>query len=161
MHVLTAAHCTSRGVLPDTWNVTKVRLGENDLGSLDDCRESWEEPPKCGIEIEISKIIIHDQYTAQQGSPNDIAILKLKQSVEYSEYILPVCLPLNNRVRNDVGTGIIIGFGKTESSSASEKLLKAEISIQDHRGCVSQYSDQGKQIQNIQICASSPKSDSW
>ena len=161
MHVLTAAHCISRGIIPDTWDVSKVRLGENDLSTLEECSSSREEPPKCGIEIDILKIIIHERYTAQQGSPNDIAVLKLKQNVQYSEYILPVCLPFNSKVRSDIGTGTIIGFGKTENSSGSDKLIKAEIKIQDHRGCVSQYSGQKRQIQSTHICASSPRSDSW
>lgn len=161
MHVVTAAHCTSRGILPDTWEVSKVRLGENDLSTIEDCRSLREEPPKCGIEVDIAKIIIHGKYTAQQGSPHDIAVLKLKQAVQYTEYILPVCLPFNGNVRSDIGSGIIIGFGKTEKSLASEKLIKADIDIQDHRRCVSQYLEQGKQIQSTQICASSPKSDSW
>lgn len=161
MHVLTAAHCTSRGVLPDKWHVAKVRFGENDLSTLEECSLSREEPPKCGIEIDIVKIIMHEHYTAQQGSANDIALIKLMEIVQYTEYILPICLPLNNKVRSDIGNGTIVGFGKTEHSSSSDKLIKADINIQDHRVCVSQYSGQGRQIQSTHICASSPKSDSW
>ncbi|XP_070507429.1 melanization protease 1-like [Chironomus tepperi] len=159
-HVLTAAHCTDRRLLPSFWNLISVRLGENDINSIENCKTSNDKPPKCGIEVLISNIIIHDLYAAKQGSPNDIAIIKLKDSVKYSDYIMPICLPIKKNISTNSGTGTVIGFGMTENGSSSDTLLKTEISIQNFSDCKKKYRSQRMQIQGSQICATGENSDS-
>jgi len=159
-HVLTAAHCTDRRLLPATWNLTKVRLGETDINSIEDCK-SKEEPPKCGIEKLISKIISHDLYSAKQGSPNDIAVIKLKHKVQYTDFIMPICLPLKKHLPTDSGSGTIIGFGQTEDGSPSDILMKTDIQIQNFTECRNRYRALRTVIQRSQICAVGEKSDSW
>ena len=160
-HVLTAAHCTSRRLLPSSWNLTRVRLGENDINSIEDCKTSHEKPPNCGIEIFISKIITHELYTAKQGSPNDISIIKLKDKVQYTDYIMPICLPIKKNIRTDSGIGTIVGFGRTEDGSSSDTLLGTEIEIQKFSECKKKYRAQRTEIQGSQFCAIGNKSDSW
>ena len=160
-HVLTAAHCTDRRLLPDNWNLTKVRLGEHDINSIEDCHLSKEGPPKCGIEKLISKIMNHDLYSAKHGSPNDIAVIKLKDKVQYTDYIMPICLPLKKHLPTDSGSGTIIGFGKTENGSLSDILMKTEIHIQNFTECRNRYRELRTLIKSSQICAVGEKSDSW
>lgn len=160
-HVLTAAHCTDKRILPPTWNLTRVRLGDYDINSIEDCKTSNKGPPLCGIDISISKITTHELYTAKPGGSNDIALIKLKDKVQYTEFIMPICLPIKKNFRTDSGTGTIIGFGKTEDGSFSDVLLKTEIEIQNFSECKKKYRTQRTQIQGNQICASGNKSDSW
>ncbi|KAL7026039.1 hypothetical protein ACKWTF_013758 [Chironomus riparius] len=159
-HVLTAAHCTSRRHLPSTWNLTRVRLGEIDINSIADCKKSNDKPPNCGIEIFISKIFTHELYSAKPGSPNDISIIKLKDKVQYTDYIMPICLPIKKNIRTDSGIGTIVGFGKTEDGLSSDTLLKTEIGIQNFSECKRKYRSQRTEIQGSQICATGEKSDS-
>jgi secreted trypsin-like serine protease len=160
-HVLTAAHCTDKRHLPANWNLTKVRLGENDINTIEDCKSSNEGPPKCGIEILISKIINHELYSMKQGSPNDIAILKLKDKVQYTDYIMPICLSEKKIIQNKSGSGTIIGFGKTENVSYSDTLMKTEIQIRNFTECKSMYRARGVILKNSQMCAVGDESDSW
>lgn len=163
-HVLTAAHCLSKTSIPLTWNVTRVRLGEKDLSSEADCEEinnvyTCSLPP---FEVDIEKMIIHDLYDGQHGNPNDIALLKLARQIEFTDFVRPICLPLNDRdVRTDFGTAVIAGFGKTEVSDASDRLMKAEVNIESFSSCKRRYATQGKTLYDSHVCAAGQNSDSW
>lgn len=41
----------------------------------------------------LDKIYIHPRYNWKENLDRDIALLKLKRPIEFSEYIHPVCLP--------------------------------------------------------------------
>ena len=162
-HVITAAHCTSTNIIPSNWNLSSVRLGETDLTSESDCEWSFK-TPYCSykpIDIDIEKIFAHELYNSQQGSPNDIAVIKLKEKVQYNLFVKPICLPIDKTINTDYGSGIIIGFGKTESRNLSDVLLKTEIDIVDHDTCMTRYAAHNKEIENNQICAVGHSSDSW
>lgn len=162
-HVITAAHCVSKDIIPPTWNVSKVRLGEKDLSLEADCEEInnvyYCARPVIGIDIE--KVFIHELYNPVNTSPNDVAILKLSQAVEFNEFVRPICLPQNNEVNVDYGSSIIAGFGKTESGDYSEKLIKAEVNIVNHSECAEKYGSNGMKIHESQICALGTNTDSW
>ena len=163
MHVLTAAHCTSPHILPATWNLTKVRLGETDLTLETDCEWSFKNP-YCSykpVDIDIERIIPHELYTAQQGSSNDIAILKLKENVQFNAFVRPICLPVDKNINTDYGSGMIVGFGKTEAKNSSDVLLKSEIDIVDHDNCMRRYAPFKRFVDDSQICAVGHSSDSW
>jgi hypothetical protein len=73
-------------------------LGEWDTSTEIDCDTSFvdeeicNDPPK---DIKIEQKITHPCYDSESVSqPNDIALLRLAESVEYSESIRPICLPL-------------------------------------------------------------------
>jgi len=76
--VLTVAHCFRGRNQP-----TFARLGDQNLKDPNDA------DPK---DYEIEKVIKHPQYSSHTKH-NDIALLKLKQDVEFVfEYIRPACL---------------------------------------------------------------------
>lgn len=41
----------------------------------------------------LDKIYIHPRYNWKENLDRDIALLKLKRPIEFSDYIHPVCLP--------------------------------------------------------------------
>lgn len=65
----------------------------------------------------VSHITPHPDFRAH-GFYNDVAVLKLAEDVEYTEYILPVCLPSEEYRRRPLDhlvghTPSVIGWGST------------------------------------------------
>jgi hypothetical protein len=98
---------------------------------------------------------------SQDTNQFDIAIIKLAKTIEFNEFIKPICLPFDTNISTNFGTAIVTGFGRTENQDMSEKLLKTEIDIMNHAECVRKYRIQGRSIHNVQICASRYGQDSW
>ena len=101
-HVLTAAHCV-------TDNLQGVILGEHDLTTTHDCLDpeegceadgaECEAAQRCApphLEAEVEKTVIHPRYMTMLGFAEfDVAIIKLRNRVQFSPYIQPICLPSN------------------------------------------------------------------
>lgn len=143
--------------------LTKVLLGEFDFSQSIDCdkvNDYCSDPPR---EIDIAKIILHEDYRPRiQGSPYDIAIIKMTEFVEFSNFIKPICLPMFDEVNVGYGSGFVVaGFGRTEGKKFSEIMLKAEVDIVERNECVRNYRPQGRLIHSTQICAAKGNSDSW
>ncbi|XP_054003945.1 venom protease-like [Hylaeus anthracinus] len=83
-HVMTAAHCIL-GNEP-----VMVRMGVVEL----------EKDGNRPIDVEVEERIVHPDYDVKQ-TLNDIAILKLKDEVTFTDYLHPVCLPLDNPLNSD------------------------------------------------------------
>lgn len=119
--VVTAAHCEI------TTGSYKVVLGEHILSK------------KSGNEktVEIAKVITHPQYDYQTNR-YDLAVIKLKECVEYGDYIQPICLP--DKIKDNSLTGkelIASGWGSTQSGSqhGSDKLLEVNVKVISNRAC--------------------------
>lgn len=84
-------------------------------------------------------------------------------SIDYTEFIKPVCLPIANEdnVNSDYGTVTVAGFGRTEISGYSTRQLRAEVDIVERDACSAQYRSQGRQIYDSQLCATRVNTDSW
>lgn len=70
----------------------------------------------------VSHITPHPDFRAH-GFYNDVAVLKLAEDVEYTEYILPVCLPSEEYRRRPLDhlvghTPSVIGWGSTHYGKA-------------------------------------------
>lgn len=123
-HILTAAHCIQQ--IPEGTHIAKIRLGEYDIISEQDCIDD----KKCAdkpIEIEIDNFIIHKDFIGEEIH-NDIAIIKLAKKVIFTEYISPVCIPIadNLRIKADIGMIFtIIGWGITEIGQPGIQYKKA------------------------------------
>jgi hypothetical protein len=144
--------------------VSKVRVGEFDLETESDCEEInsvyyCSFPP---TDIEIERTFVHDQYSYYQpGNPHDVAIIKLKRTIEFNEFVKPICLPLNREINTAYGTPTVAGFGRTEDSDLSTRLKKAEVDIVENRVCAVQYQGQSRTIHSSQICAARTDTDAW
>lgn len=87
-------------------------MGEYDRSTTIDCQNK-----NCtrSIDIPIQKIIPHPYYNG--GSLHDIALLRLKRSITFSDSIRPICLPpIEFRNKNyDNFPLTVVGWGETES----------------------------------------------
>ncbi|XP_068973416.1 venom serine protease Bi-VSP-like [Bombus flavifrons] len=98
-HVLTAAHCANMNGL------YVVRIG--DLNLLRDDDGAYP------VQIEIESKIIHPDYISNIHNHN-IAILRLVEEVPFSKYIHPICLPIEESLRNNDFVGynsLVAGWG--------------------------------------------------
>ncbi|XP_031354809.1 serine protease 7-like isoform X2 [Photinus pyralis] len=86
-YILTAAQCLNN-------NLTGVRLGDYNVTSDKDCiidriGTECSDPVQ---DFEIEETNMHPGYNPATAA-NDIALLRLKNDVMYSDYIRPICLP--------------------------------------------------------------------
>jgi spatzle-processing enzyme len=87
-----AAHCTHQAVLSSKkWKLNGVRLGEWDLGQDLDCETSFNGQNKCApapLDLEIAENRVHEGYIPfDVNQKNDIAIIKLRSSVEFNDFV--------------------------------------------------------------------------
>ncbi|XP_077647017.1 uncharacterized protein LOC110478744 [Lonchura striata] len=108
--ILTAAHCINQT------KEIKVVVGEVD-------REKKEQSESMHT---VDKIIVHSKFDAETYD-NDIALLKLKEPVRFSEYVIPACLPkadFANEVLMKQKSGRVSGFGREYDGGPLPKKLK-------------------------------------
>lgn len=78
--------------------LTKVRLGEWDLTTDEDCDHSFLNEVVCAdphVDVNIEKSIPHNDYNPKEKT-NDIALLRLEKKVVFNDFIKPICLPLES-----------------------------------------------------------------
>lgn len=157
-----AAHCVHpRILIPRRWNLTGVRLGEQNLQTNPDCGEGTRDDFICAppyIDAGVEQQIVHDDFN--QNVHNDIALLKLDQEIQYNQFIRPICLPMSQSFDTDNLNFIVTGFGKTESGLESQIKLKTDVGGIKNSNCQESY--RKREIINSQICAGGEEGkDSW
>ncbi|XP_066595020.1 ovochymase-like [Prorops nasuta] len=154
-YVLTAAHCVKGKDLPKNWRLTAVRLGEYNTDTTRDCIQEAQGTQFCAddpVTVGVEEQIAHEEYKPlSRDQKYDIALLRLTQSVRFTTYIQPICLPANATVPDT--KLFVAGWGKTEISSVSNVKLKLSIPIADGQSCRNTYSSAGVNLGFGQICA--------
>ncbi|EDW97233.2 melanization protease 1 [Drosophila yakuba] len=94
-HVLTAAHCVEYPFVEYPFALKSVRLGEHDTSTNPDLTvvNGISRYTHRYLEIEVDKIIAHEQFNHGKKMINDIALLRLQVPVRYTEAIQPICIP--------------------------------------------------------------------
>lgn len=91
-----------------------VRLGEWDQRTERDCEEDNCSDPV--VDVPVVERIPHQNYQVNsKAQENDIALLRLGRSVQFTDWIKPICLPFapSNRNRNFENFPLIVaGWGK-------------------------------------------------
>ncbi|KFO73924.1 Coagulation factor X, partial [Cuculus canorus] len=120
--ILTAAHCMNQS------KEIKVVVGEVD-------REKKEHSETMHT---VDRILVHSKYIAETYD-NDIALIKLKEPIKFSEYIIAACLPeadFANEVLMNQRSGTVSGFGREfEGGRLSKKLKVLEVPYVDRNTC--------------------------
>uniref|UniRef100_A0A8C3JT36 coagulation factor Xa n=1 Tax=Calidris pygmaea TaxID=425635 RepID=A0A8C3JT36_9CHAR len=120
--ILTAAHCINQS------KEIKVVVGEVD-------REKKEQSETMHT---VDKILVHSKYIAETYD-NDIALIKLKEPITFSEYVVAACLPeadFANEVLMNQRSGMVSGFGREfEGGRLSKKLKVLEVPYVDRNTC--------------------------
>uniref|UniRef100_A0A6P7G9F4 Phenoloxidase-activating factor 1-like n=1 Tax=Diabrotica virgifera virgifera TaxID=50390 RepID=A0A6P7G9F4_DIAVI len=138
-YVLTAAHCVTGSIEDVYGKLTYVKLGVHNSTTLISCdihRDCNEKTVIRGIE----SFSFHKNYDkTKAATPNDIAVIRLNQTVEYSTYIRPICLaePYEESKINDRLT--TVGWGKTENGECSQVKLKVDVPLRTNQYCTEQY----------------------
>lgn len=128
-----------------------VLLGEFVLGS-----DSDDAQPK---QFDVIDTIRHPDF----NSPfkyNDIALIKFNESIEFSQYIRPICLPDSNTI--DINRALASGWGKINYTAETADILqKVVLEIftneecnQKYRPHINRYISKGI-LNETQICAGS------
>nr|ACJ22638.1 S1 type peptidase [Sepia latimanus] len=116
-HVLTAAHCL---------NFSEKVLVK--VGSL-----NFKEMP---TEIEVKSYELHPSYEISGENGNDVAVLKLTNSIHFTDCIKPIYLAADNDTKYE--TCFIAGWGKVygESNVASDYLQRAQVNLMAEEICL-------------------------
>ncbi|XP_010138303.1 PREDICTED: coagulation factor X, partial [Buceros rhinoceros silvestris] len=120
--ILTAAHCMNQSK-----EITVV------VGEVD--REKKEQSETMHT---VDRILVHAKYIAETYD-NDIALIKLKEPITFSEYVIAACLPeadFANEVLMNQKSGRVSGFGREfEGGRLSKKLKVLEVPYVDRITC--------------------------
>ncbi|KAG8235507.1 hypothetical protein J437_LFUL015741 [Ladona fulva] len=165
--VLTAAHCLCSGPIRLPITQIKVTVGEYDLTTKESSAKKQE--------VAVEEAILHPAYECP-GYTHDIALLKLKAPIVWSDNAWPACLPeptglgkvgltsedrsasSNPRANSNQGRGeryiqweaTAAGWGWLHESSSkggrADKLQKVQVVIVDNEQCLDWYHSQGKKI---------------
>ncbi|XP_019559533.3 CLIP domain-containing serine protease B15 [Aedes albopictus] len=151
-HVLTAAHCIEG--LPRNWRMQKVRLGE---WNSEYCSNS-ENESTCKQELNVRRTTIHDQYNRLSKShSHDIALLQLEKEVTISQYVKPICLPLDSSLqlmsmKEEDKQYTVVGWGETELGNKSPNLLEVTVTGRHISMCNEVFRKHGIALSETQLC---------
>lgn len=135
--ILTAAHCVHNRA-PSSF---MVRIGEFHLYR----------PDVQSRDYVIEKVVVHGDYSgivkSQSINNADIALLKTRNDIRFSEYAWPVCVPSSD-ISFTGQEAIVVGWGKKgeKSDTYSDILQKAKLSIVDNNVCQNWYRTAGRTI---------------
>ncbi|XP_050544251.1 transmembrane protease serine 9-like [Daktulosphaira vitifoliae] len=146
-YVVTAAQCVVGGIGQKKLSV--VRLGELDLNS--DISDG-----ASPIDVPVEKVLIHEEYNSRTHA-NDIAVLKLKNSISFNSLIQPICLPISSDLRTKKFVKSILkiaGWGTTSyRGSQNTRLMEAPVSVFDNVECQDVYANKSIVIDERNVCA--------
>lgn len=124
-HVLTAAHC----IYVYTKNEITVRLGEYRFSTKEDTRSR---------DFRVIDFKQHEEFD-ETTYENDVAILKLHQTVLFNSYIWPVCMPPTGDTF-DGYDGIVTGWGtQSFGGPASDVLMEVSMPIWKNDNCQERF----------------------
>jgi Trypsin len=112
-----AAHCIES--ISSDWKLASVRLGEWDIETDKDCDINSIGNNNCSaapISNRVVKKIVHPDYRSRASNKHDdIALLRLAKVVEFTEFVAPLCLPLDpllwNKTYDDTNKFTASGWG--------------------------------------------------
>ncbi|XP_058064894.1 CLIP domain-containing serine protease HP8-like, partial [Anopheles bellator] len=147
-YVLTAAHCVKDD------DIVSVRLGEYDLDNATDCDKRGEECAMPVQDIPIERIIKHDDYS-NRYKRNDIALIRLSRKASLNDNVIPICLPIESRVRTIQTNYVVAGWGTTHDSVSSAKLQYAILTLMPNDKCLARLrlEDRYVRVEESQLCA--------
>lgn len=82
-----------------------------------------------------AELYLHPEYNGHTVD-NDIALIRLKESIKFNDHVRPACLPKTDR-RLPVGTRCtVIGWGKQNDTGKGQINTKHIIDINEYHGCI-------------------------
>ncbi|XP_047994678.1 CLIP domain-containing serine protease 14D-like [Leguminivora glycinivorella] len=136
-YVLTAAHCLFS---LERWKPISVRVGEYDVDTATDCVGDTCESDVQDIEIE--EAIPHPDKYLQYPIRNDIGLIRLNDTVQFSKNAGAICLPVTRylRTRDTAKLDAIVSHWRySEEGYAFSKMLFVDVNINSPQHCKQQY----------------------
>jgi len=139
-HILTAAHCVDEGQKAKN---LFIRIGAHNKN----------EPE---IEARVSKIDVPSTWDMDEdfgwnvSDGPDAAILTLKQPIEFSWKMRPICLPSDPSVTYESEVVQATGWGRIENNGSPTNLMEVDVKIIDIQTCMNSF---GSVVDSIHICA--------
>lgn len=150
--VLTAAHCVIS--IPRAWSIHRVRFNEWDTTKKANCTTK-NDVEICRAEYEIEETFSHPLYQVNDPSMrHDIALLKTKTVVEINDYVIPVCLPFSDSIRElkiDQEEFFVTGWGLTDQGTPGIQ-RHVMLTGQTKAECDKAFKLQGIQLSEDQLC---------
>jgi len=142
--VLTAAHCIT-DLDPEMY---LVRLGAYNLSDTSE---------RGRVSMELSELHVHPKYTRNwNNSWYDIALMKLKEPIEFTDHISPICLPAVQDELPLAGTNTyIIGWGNTKVPPAyapSDTLKQVTVPLVSQAVCKAKNPSDYEFNEKVEIC---------
>lgn len=155
--VFKLSHCIL--ILTQTRSVV-VRLGEHDTSTNPDCDYDDPEDPECADPVQdspVNSFLAHPDFD-RANVLNDIGIVRLEVAANFKQrHIKPICLPFTAELQKLPEDFIVIGWGRTESSSRSTILQKAKVPHYETEKCKKKFNELGTKkkvvIESGQFCA--------
>lgn len=162
-YVVTAAHCItdvsemscdSKPGHSGMMALNSVLLGEHNEKTEIDCESKGETCAPKPQYFKIVKAAYHGLYN-QPTSRHDIAVLKLDKPAINSDFVFPICLPLQS-VRPKIGAWLeVAGWGMTNMTTleVSDTLQRLSIPLVENSECSETFKKDDIEIADTQICA--------
>lgn len=133
--VMTAGHCVEG-------NTNSPKSFRVKLGVFDQRKDN----EKGEVVMEIEKIFLHPKFENVHGVPvYDVALLKLKSPVSFTDHIQPVCLPKSDAgLINSKHSATITGWGTKEQGGllTPSNLRQVVVPMVNQTVCDDAYGDQ-------------------
>jgi secreted trypsin-like serine protease len=127
-------------------------LGRHDISDDAADREAnW-------INRTMSAVFVHDGYNkdaTEFKSTDDIAIFRMAESVAYTKYIQPICLPLASASTAE-RSGDVVGYGRGDVYDVENTPKKAKLRSINTCQCLNKGGDYSKIVSEKSFCANHP-----
>ncbi|KAL1244987.1 Plasminogen [Trichinella spiralis] len=91
------------------------------------------------LAIQSSEVHVHPLYN-MKTMEYDVALIKLRRKIPFSNKVLPVCLPSFRNYYPPVNaTAFVTGWGRTTNSYGSMRLQQVDVTIIEAKKCQSMY----------------------
>ncbi|XP_005185365.1 CLIP domain-containing serine protease B8 [Musca domestica] len=163
-HVLTAAHCVNGEAYREKKGLKYVRLGEFNVRTEPDCIEepNYLSCADAAMDMSVEKITVHPDYKDYSFNKlDDIAVIRLKNPVSFTHFVMPICLP--NRTEDSPfekdqmfsvsGWGRTDFFNKYFVNIPSPIKLKLRIPLMPRENCTKVLDLYGIRLGPKQLCA--------
>ena len=146
-------NCTCHYTIPISCFLVLLKL--NDVVAILG-EHKWHKDEKSEQKMSISQVHLHPQYN-ESTYDFDIALFKFTKQAIYTDYVIPVCLPITSAdfaLSNAGHTGRISGWGarKADRSQAVKRLHTVQIPIVGHKQCKANHAPKWFVSENM-LCA--------
>ncbi|XP_065115170.1 serine protease 27-like [Paramisgurnus dabryanus] len=115
-------------------------------------RSSQFNPDPHQINRTVINVINHPDFNPNTGD-NNIALFQLSSSVDFTDYIRPVCLAAAGSVFDEGLSSWATGWGYNNDAESSNILQEVEIPIVSNQNCSIAYNGSGVTITDNMLCA--------